>query len=125
MAKAPADCIILKDLQAFCKLGSYDFERVLGQCVFMNLEMELDLSKAGKSNDIVDSIDYVEVAVAIRELCQSKEFHLIEHLAHEIIEMLFERFSKLEGIVIEINKTIVNAEQFSGNPSIRLYRTRV
>ena len=125
MAKPAADCIRLRDLQAFCKLGSYDFERILGQSVCIDLEMELDLSAAGKSNDVADSIDYVDVAVAIRELSQSKEFQLIEHLAHEIIVMLFERFPKLEGILIEITKTIVNAEQFSGSPSIRLYRTRL
>ncbi len=118
------DRIILKNLQAFCKLGSYDFERILGQSVIINLELELDLSKAGKSNNLEDTIDYVAVSLMIREFAQSKEFYLIETLAEEISVKLFERFAKLEAILLEINKTIVNAEQFSGNPAIKIYRTR-
>lgn len=118
------DCIILKDLQAFCRLGSYDHERILGQSVIINLELELDLNSAAKSNCIKDTIDYVEVSIMIRKLAQSKEFLLIENLAHEIVGTLFKHFDKLEGILLEINKTIVNAEQFTGKPSIRIYRKR-
>lgn len=119
-----SDRIIIKKLQAYCKLGTYDFERILGQSVYINLELELDLEEAAKSDNVTYSIDYVEISLAVRELAQSKDFLLIEHLAHKTIEMLFKRFEKLEGVAIEITKTIVNAEQFSGVPSIRLYRTR-
>ena len=118
----PKDCIILKDLQAFCKLGSYDSERILGQCVIINLELELD--PAGRSSRIEDTVNYVEVSIMVRTLAQSKEFLLVENLAHEIVEKLFKHFDKLEAILIEINKTIVNAEQFTGNPSIRIHRSR-
>lgn len=119
------DAVLLKNLQAFCRLGIYDSERILGQCVQIQLELELDLDKCARSNDIKDSIDYVDVSISVRELAQSKEFLLIENLAHEIIEMLFAKFSILEGVQIEITKTIVNADQFTGSPAIRIYRDRV
>lgn len=118
------DRIILKNLQAFCKLGSYDHERILGQSLIIHLELELDLALAARSNRVEDTIDYVEVSLVIRKLAQSREFLLIENLAQEIAEALFNHFDKLEGVLIEINKTIVNAEQFTGSPSIRIYRTR-
>jgi len=118
------DAILLKNLQAFCRLGSYDSERILGQNIIIQLELELDLNKAAKSNDVNDSIDYVKVSLAIRELAQSREFLLIENLCNEIIEMLFAKFSILEGIQIEITKTIVNADQFTGTPAIRMHRNR-
>lgn len=124
MAQALSDRIILRDLQAFCKLGIYDHERILGQSLLIQLELELDLNLAAKSDNVRDSIDYVAVSLAIRQLAQNKNFLLIEHLAHEIITMLFAKFNKLEGVLIEVNKTIVNAEQFSGKPAVRLYRTR-
>ena len=118
------DAILIKNLQAFCRLGSYDIERVLGQCITIDLEMEIDLSKAALSNNVCDSVNYVDVSIMIRTLAQSREFLLIENLAHEICENIFEKFKLINGIKIEITKTIVNAEQFTGTPAIRIYRSR-
>lgn len=118
------DRIILKNLQAFCRLGAYDHERILGQSLIIHLELELDLAPAAKSNKIEDTIDYVEVSLIVRRLAQSREFLLIENLAQEITDTLLQRFNILQAILIEINKTIVNAEQFTGNPSIKIYRKR-
>jgi len=118
------DAIILKDLQAFCRLGIYDSERILGQCIYIQLELEADLSKACQTDDIQHTINYAEVSVAIRTLAQSKDFLLIEHLAEEVSKMLFAKFKLIDGIKIEITKTIVNADQFTGTPAIRVYRQR-
>ncbi|MDA0772424.1 MAG: dihydroneopterin aldolase [Cyanobacteria bacterium] len=125
MPKASTDCIIIKNIQAYSKLGIYDYERELGQSLLIDLELELDLERAGLSDKVADSIDYAAVSLAIRRLAQSKEYLLIEHLAREIITMLFSKFDKLEGVLVEVKKTIVNAEQFSGEPSIRIYRSRL
>ena len=74
------DKISLKNLQAFCRLGIYDQERILGQCININIDLFFDLSIAAKSNKVRDSINYVDVSLTIRELAQSKEFLLIENL---------------------------------------------
>ena len=118
------DKVSLKNLQAFCRLGIYDSERILGQSLNINVDLFFDLSIAGKSNKINDSINYVDVSLAIRELTQSKEFLLLENLAEEICMMLFKKFQILEGIKLEITKSIVNAEQFTGTPVVTVYRER-
>jgi dihydroneopterin aldolase len=118
------DAVLLKDLQAFCRLGIYDSERILGQCVNIQLELEFCLNKASKSDNVKDSINYVDVSLAVRELAQSRDFLTIENLALEIIQMLFAKFNILEGVLIEITKTIVNADQFTGTPAVRMYRAR-
>jgi 7,8-dihydroneopterin aldolase/epimerase/oxygenase len=118
------DAILIKDLQAFCRLGIYDSERILGQCINIQLELEFCLDKVAKSDNVKDSINYVEVSISIRELAQSRDFLTIENLALEIIQMLFAKFNILEGVLIEITKTIVNADQFTGTPAIRMHRTK-
>lgn len=118
------DSIRLKNIQAFSKLGIYDHERILGQVLYIDLDLELNLKQACLSNKLEHTIDYAKVSVMIRELSQSKEFYLLEGLAHEIVLMLFKNFPILEGVKIEIKKTIVNAEHFSGQPSIKLKRLR-
>jgi dihydroneopterin aldolase len=118
------DKVSLKNLQAFCKLGSYDLERILGQCLNINIDLYFNLSIAGKTNKIEDTINYVEVSLAIRELAMSKEFYLIENLCEEICDMLFRDFAILEGIKLEITKSIVNADQFTGTPMVTVFRNR-
>lgn len=118
------DAVLLKDLQAFCRLGIYDSERILGQCINIQLELEFCLDKVAKTDNVKDSINYVEVSIAVREFAQSRDFLTIENLALEIIQMLFAKFNILEGVLIEITKTIVNADQFTGTPAVRMCRAR-
>ncbi len=118
------DKVLLKDLQAFCKLGIYDSERILGQSVLIQLAMEMDLSQACSSDSIDDTVNYAEVSVISRTVAQKKEYLLIEHLAQEIINALFEKFSRIQAVEIDITKTIVNADQFTGTPAVHIYRKR-
>ena len=43
--------------------GLFDVERENGQPFIVDVELTLDLSKAGKSDDLNDSIDYNDVAI--------------------------------------------------------------
>lgn len=117
------DCIKLKDLQAFCRLGTYVEEHELGQNLNINLELELDLKQAGLKDDVNYSVNYVEVSIAIRTLCQSRIFYTIENLAEEITSMIFKKFPKVEKITLEITKTIVNAPSFTGTAIIQIHRS--
>lgn len=118
------DKVSLKNLQAFCRLGIYDHEKVLGQNLNINIDLFFDLSISGNSDKVADTIDYVDVSLTIRELAQAREYLLIENLAEEIAKALFDKFKILEGLELEITKTIVNAEQFSGTPVVTIHRKR-
>ncbi len=118
------DSIVINEINAFSKIGLYDFERELGQNLVINLELETDLSKAAKSNAIEDTVDYTKVSVKVREIAQKKEYLLVENLAEEIVLELFNSFKLIEAIKLELHKTIINAEKFSGKIAIRIYRQR-
>ncbi len=119
-----SDFIYLKNIECYCKLGVYDEERERGQCVHINLELELDLSKAGLSDNVQDTISYADVSVLVQDVTISKPYHLIEHLCAEIAKALLERFSKLNAITVEIHKPVINAKWFQGNASVKIRRSR-
>ncbi len=119
------DAVIIRGIHANTKLGIYEEELILGQAVYVDLELELDLSKAGHSNNIEDTINYVEAAILVRQVAQAKIYPLVEEMATTVVNKLFSEFDKIEAVKIEIHKSIINAPQFSGTPSIRIYRTRV
>jgi 7,8-dihydroneopterin aldolase/epimerase/oxygenase len=119
------DAVIIRKIQANTRLGIYEEELLLGQAVYVDLELILDLSKAGNSDHIDDTVNYVEVVILVRELAAAKQYNLLEHLAQSIINKLFAKFDKINAITIEIHKGIINAPQFSGTPSVRLQRLRL
>lgn len=118
------DQIIIHEIQAFSRIGIYEFERELGQSLIISLDLELDLAKAARTNKLEDTIDYTAVSILVRKIAQEKEYFLLENLAHEIVIKLFESFSLIENITLEIHKPIINAEKFSGKVAIKIHRQR-
>lgn len=51
------DKVSLKNLQAFCRLGIYDHEKVLGQNLNINIDLFFDLSISGNSDKVADTIE--------------------------------------------------------------------
>jgi len=119
-----SDQIHLKNIECYCKLGVYDEERERGQCVHIDLELDLDLSAAGTSDDVRDTINYVDISHTVQEVTMAKPYNLIEHLCTEICAELFRRFTKVQAVTIQTHKPVINAKWFVGEASVRLRRTR-
>ena len=56
------DLITIKDLEVFYHVGVPDEERERPQKLLVTIEMEHDVTKAAKSDDIADTIDYYAVS---------------------------------------------------------------
>ena len=119
-----SDQIQLKNIETYCRLGVYDEERERGQCVHIDLELDLDLSIAGASDDVKDTLNYVDISLAVQDLTMAKPYHLIEHLCTEICTGLLQRFSKVQAVAIELRKPVINAKWFTGSASVKMKRGR-
>ncbi|MGI6678184.1 MAG: dihydroneopterin aldolase [Dehalobacterium sp.] len=76
-------------------------EKKVGQPFIISVEMYLDLLPAGVSDDLHQTVNYLDAFLAIKEIVEEKNFDLIEALAHNIAQMLLEKFeiSKVKVIV--------------------------
>ena len=50
------DKIYLKDVERFANHGVFEAEKTLGQKFIFDIELELDLSKAGRRGDLNSSV---------------------------------------------------------------------
>ena len=115
------DTIFISELKVKTKLGVPTWERMVAQSVIMDIEIGYDLSKAGKSDAIADTIDYGAVVSRIRETLHDNSFQLVEALAEHICQLILKEFGALSvkvkvakpailpglkalGVVIERNK---------------------
>jgi dihydroneopterin aldolase len=82
--------IELAGLEVFGYHGVNEDERRDGQRFLYDLE--LDVGEAGSSDRIEDAVDYRDVAACVREVSESRAFHLLEALAAAVADALLDRF---------------------------------
>ena len=78
------DRIYIKDLFLRCIIGINPDERVKKQDVMINVVLFADLSKAGKTDSIEDTVNYKTVKNRVVELVESSQYFLLEKMAEEI-----------------------------------------
>lgn len=82
--KAGADRIELRGLRALGTHGVLDEERTRAQPFEVDLVIEADLSAAGKSDALADTVDYGAVAEAVAAEIGGPRAQLLERLAERI-----------------------------------------
>jgi len=80
------DRIYIRDLSVRCIVGINPDERVNKQDIVINLTLHADLRKAGRTDDIADTVDYKAVKRKVLALVEGSSFLLLERLAEAIAE---------------------------------------
>ncbi len=85
------DRIRLAGIEVFAYHGVLEEERRSGQRFVIDVVLELDLSAAGSSDVLEDTVDYGALAVAIETVGSSERWNLIERVAERIADTILER----------------------------------
>ncbi len=100
--RAP-DKIFLRGLEVECIIGFIEWERRIKQRIQIDLELPVDCTKAARSDDVIDTLDYKSVAKRVIGFVEASEFMLVETMAHRMAMLLLEEFG-IEWVRIWINK---------------------
>lgn len=84
MNPSASDLIELRGLRALGCHGVLEEEKQRAQPFEVDLDLEVDLFSAGRSDAIGDTVDYGAVAEAVRDVVQGGHSDLLEHLADRI-----------------------------------------
>ena len=98
------DKITMKNMKFYGYHGVMPEEQVNGQDFLIDVDMYLDLKKAGLSDNLADSVDYSEVYGIIKNITKSNIFRLLEKLADSIAREILSRYEKIEEIVVHVKK---------------------
>lgn len=89
------DKIHLKQMQFYGYHGVYPEENKLGQRYAVDLTVEVDLSKAGKSDRLEDSINYAELFKICKEIVEGKPYNLVEAVAEQIAANILDKYNAI------------------------------
>lgn len=97
------DQIVLRGISARGFHGVLDFERRDGQTFVVDVVLDLDLTAAGASDDLADTVNYAEVAGDIVALIEGEPLNLIEALAARIADRVLAR-PLVEAVEVVVHK---------------------
>ena len=97
------DTILLKGMRFYGYHGVLPEEQVLGQWFEIDVELTTDLSQAGQSDDIAQTINYAEVYTQLKAATEGSPTALIEALADRLMRVCF-TFDGVEKVKICVKK---------------------
>ena len=98
-----SDRIFLRGLSTQCIIGFIDWERRTPQTLQIDLEIPCDCTRAARSDEVEDTVDYKRVAKRVLGWVPTTKFQLVETLAHHLALLLVSEFD-LEWIRVSVNK---------------------
>jgi dihydroneopterin aldolase len=97
------DKIIVKNIKAYGYHGALTEENILGQNFYADVILYRSLQRAGLTDDLNESISYVDIYYDVEDIIKNKKFKLIEALAEMIAHTLMVKYS-IEKVEVEIRK---------------------
>ena len=99
-----ADLIRISGIKAFGYHGVLETERANGQDFFVDIELEVDLTRASVSDEVKDTINYAEVTDIVVEEITTNPVSLIEKLAGRIAERIKVTFAQAARVTVTVHK---------------------
>lgn len=115
------DHVIVKGLRCEARVGVTDEERSAPQVIVVSLDVSTDLSAAGSSDDLEDTIDYAGLISSVDAVVREGEVKLLETIAQRIVEEISE-IKEAIGVTVEVSKEIVPVVEKVDGVTIRIER---
>ena len=98
------DRIHIEQLEVHARVGVDDSERA--QLQRLSLNVTFWPKRSGPRDHIADTVNYSEVAAALKQFVGQRDYRLIETLAEEMAGHLLSRFP-LRKVAIEVRKFVL------------------
>jgi dihydroneopterin aldolase len=95
--------IELEGMEFYAFHGHFEVEKIAGNRFVVNLKIEADLSKAGKSDKLEDTLDYQKAYLAVKEE-MAVPSDLLEHVCQRIITRIKSEFPETTKVTVKVSK---------------------
>lgn len=117
-----ANLLVLAGLRFFGHHGVSQEERREGGQFTVDLEVEADITQALVSDDVADTVNYVDLYHLVQQVVEEGQFHLLEAMASRIAEDVL-RLPRVERVKVSVTKPPRLPAQTTGF-AVNILRTR-
>lgn len=115
--------IILENMEFHAFHGCLDHEKQLGNTFIVTVNMDLSTDKAGKSDELRDTLNYQLVYDVVKEQMEIPS-KLIEHVGQRILDSIFKNFPIIKKLKVKLSKLNPPLGAKVQSVSIELKKTR-
>lgn len=99
-----SDRIFIHGLSLHAYHGVMAHEAKVGQSFSIDLELEIDLAAAARSDKVADTVSYDKVVDCARETFSAHRFRLIEAAAGGVADAVLAAFPRVRAVKVTIHK---------------------
>jgi 7,8-dihydroneopterin aldolase/epimerase/oxygenase len=99
-----SDGIFIRGLSLHAYHGVMAYEAKVGQTFTIDLELDIDLTAAARSDKVADTVSYDKVVDCASQAFCAQRFRLIEAAAGRVADALLAAFPRLRKVKVTIHK---------------------
>ena len=99
-----SDRIFIEGLSLHAYHGVMPHEAKVGQSFSIDLDLEIDLSAAARSDKVVDTVSYDKVVECASKAFGAQRFRLIEAAAGSVADAVLATFPRVTSVKVTIHK---------------------
>ena len=103
--------------------GLTKLERQIGVRLSVDVTLEVDLTRSGRSDRVGDTVDYRTVHSKVLEIGRGRSHKLLESFALALLQALFEEFP-VERIAVRVRKETPVRDGIVDSVGVEIARTR-
>jgi dihydroneopterin aldolase len=118
------DRIVLANMRFDGRHGEHEWERQQPQPFEVDVELGLDLRPAGASDNLETTVDYGRVFDLVREIVETRTFHLLEAIAQTIADEVLAAFPSVDNVRVRVRKPKVKLSGALDYAGVEISRSR-
>lgn len=118
------DRILIEGASFQAHVGVLEHERRRMQEVVIDIQALLETGPAGLQDDLVKTVNYVEIHDIAARTVASKHYHLIEGIAEDLAAALLHNFAAVTGVVVKVSKPAALAARGVRSAAVEITRMK-
>ncbi|PQJ77110.1 dihydroneopterin aldolase [Polaribacter glomeratus] len=95
--------IQVNNIKLFANHGCLDEEAKIGSEYRVDVEVKADLKKSAKTDDLIDTVDYVHLNYIVKEEMAIRS-KLLEEVAQRILNRFFKELKMIQKATVSVSK---------------------
>ena len=95
--------IRIEDMEFYAFHGHYREEQIVGNHFMVDVSIETDTDRAGKSDELRDTLNYQTAYLVVKREMEINS-KLLEHIATRILDALYSELSGVRKVTVKVSK---------------------